>query len=182
MTGLPAGTGGAVLCGGASRRFGRDKSLVEIDGRPMAEHVAATLEAAGCQPVAFVGGAGAQLAATTCRPFVADTWPGEGPLGGVVDALAWFHRRAANGVVVAACDLPSLTADAVRAVAGSGGPAVAVADRPHPSLAHWPVSATAQVAALFAAGVRSLGDALEALGASPVTVAEAALRNVNRPT
>ena len=144
-------------------RFGRDKSLVEIDGRPMAEHVAATLEAAGCQPVVFVG---------WCRE---PSWRRRrvgrsSPTRGLVRARSaassmpsrWFRRRAADGVVVAACDLPSLTVDAVRAVAGGGGPAVAVAERPHPSLARWPVSAAAQVAsavrrrrAVVARGARS---------------------------
>lgn len=182
MTGAPGGTGGAVLCGGSSRRFGRDKALVEIDGRPMAEHVGIVLEAAGCRPVVFVGGAGDRLAAATGRDFVSDTWPGEGPLGGVVDALGWFRQRGFEAVVVAACDLPGLTEDAVRDVAGSGGAAVAVAERWHPGLAQWPVAALDQVEALFGAGVRSLHGALEAIGARPVAVDAASVHNVNVPS
>ena len=50
--------GGAVLCGGRSARFGRDKALVHIDGQPMAEQVARVVESAGCSPVVFVGGVG----------------------------------------------------------------------------------------------------------------------------
>ncbi|MBA3282918.1 MAG: NTP transferase domain-containing protein, partial [Acidimicrobiia bacterium] len=38
---------GAVLCGGASRRMGEPKALVEIDGQPLAARVAAALAAAG---------------------------------------------------------------------------------------------------------------------------------------
>ena len=53
-------TTGAVLCGGASRRMGTDKALVEVDGVPMAERVAGALHAGGCAPVVFVGGDGAR--------------------------------------------------------------------------------------------------------------------------
>jgi molybdenum cofactor guanylyltransferase len=181
VTAVAGGTGGAVLCGGRSLRFGQDKALVEIDGRPMAECVAAVLEAAGCSPVVFVGGDGERLTAATGRQFVDDTWPGQGPLGGVVDALRWFRRGAADGVVIAACDLPDLSVEAVRAVAGAGGAAVAVAERRHPALARWPISASDHVEALFAAGIRSLHEALDALGAIPIRVDAAAVHNVNLP-
>ena len=118
--------GGAVLCGGRSERFGRDKALVDIDGQPMAEHVARVVESAGCSPVVFVGGVGERLGPASGRPFIADSWPGEGPLGAVVDVLQWFRRRNVDGVVVAACDLPKLSVDAVRAVASERGAAVAL--------------------------------------------------------
>jgi molybdopterin-guanine dinucleotide biosynthesis protein A len=177
------GIGGAVLCGGGSRRFGTDKALVEVDGRPMAERVAAVLESAGCAPVVFVGGDGDRLTAITGRELVADTWPGEGPLGAVVDALERFARLDAEGVVVAACDLPDLTVDAVRSVVGDGvAIAVAVGERLHPSLTFWPMSKAVEVEALFHSGLRAVHEALDALGATRVAVAEGALRNVNRPT
>jgi molybdenum cofactor guanylyltransferase len=174
--------GAAVLCGGRSRRFGTDKALVDVGGRPMAERVGAVLEAAGCAPVVFVGGDGDRLNAATGRDVVADTWPGDGPLGAVVDALRWFDRRGADGVVVAACDVPDLTVDAVQAVVGEGRATVAVAGRVHPSLAYWPTGAMDEVEALFLSGVRALHEALDALDATHVTVAAAAMHNVNRPS
>jgi molybdenum cofactor guanylyltransferase len=172
-----------VLCGGRSRRFGTDKALVDVDGRPMADRVGAVLESAGCAPVVFVGGDRDSLEAITGREVVADTWPGEGPLGAVVDALRWFDKLDTGGVVVAACDLPDLTVDAVQAVAGEGvAVAVAVAERMHPSLAYWPTSLADEVEALFRSGVRAVHEALDALGALRVAVAPAALHNVNRPS
>ena len=36
--------------------MGADKALIEIDGVAMAERVARVLDAAGCEPVVFVGG------------------------------------------------------------------------------------------------------------------------------
>ena len=178
------GHGGAVLCGGRSERFGRDKALIDYDGRPLAERVATVLEAAGCSPVVFVGGDGVGLMAATGREFVADTQPGEGPLGGVVEALRRFQSGEGDvdGVVVAACDLPNLTASAVRAVASGATPACAAADRLHPGLAYWPIAEADHVAALFSAGMRSLHEALDALGATRVPVEEVEMHNVNRPS
>ena len=106
---------GAVLTGGASRRMGRDKALVEVDGVPMAARVAAALRDAGATEVLAVGGdadALAPLGLTT----VGDRWPGEGPLGGIVTAL---HAAANDVVAVLACDLPFVTGAAVRALVGA---------------------------------------------------------------
>jgi molybdopterin-guanine dinucleotide biosynthesis protein A len=161
--------------------MGRDKALLEVGSRSMVEHVCTVLDAAGCAPIVLVGGDRTRLAAATGREVLADTWPGEGPLGGVIDALRWFAGRRAEAVVVAACDLPDLTVEAVHAVAGGDGATVAVAARRHPSLARWPVGAIGQLEALFGVGVRSLHEALDAIGASAVAVDAAALRNVHRP-
>jgi molybdopterin-guanine dinucleotide biosynthesis protein A len=161
--------------------MGRDKALIEVGARSMVEHVCTVLDAAGCAPVVLVGGDRSRLTAATGREVLADTWPGEGPLGGVIDAVRWFAGRGVDAVVVAACDLPDLTVEAVHAVDAGPGAVVAVAGRRNPSLARWPVGAVGQLEALFGVGVRSLHEALEALGASDVAVDPAALRNVNRP-
>ena len=68
---------GAVLTGGASRRMGRNKALVEVGGTPMALLVADTLSAAGCEPVVLVGGDPARLAALGLR-VVPDGPPARG--------------------------------------------------------------------------------------------------------
>src|SRR5438045_3278547 len=46
---------GAILAGGSSSRMGTDKALVEVDGRPMALHVADALRAGGAEVVVLVG-------------------------------------------------------------------------------------------------------------------------------
>jgi molybdenum cofactor guanylyltransferase len=172
---------GAVLCGGASRRMGTDKALIDIGGVPMAERVARVLESAGCRPVVFVGGDPVRLGELG-RRVVADRWPGEGPLGGVLTALA--ELATADAVVVAACDLAALTPDVVRAVVGSpdGGPDVRVADsgRLEPTLALWPATARDPLESAFAAGRRALHEALDAVASTRVAVDPLALRNVNR--
>src|SRR5207237_1174148 len=42
---------GAVLAGGASRRMGAPKALLELGGRPLLEYPLAALQGAGLQPV-----------------------------------------------------------------------------------------------------------------------------------
>ncbi|MGH9187147.1 MAG: NTP transferase domain-containing protein, partial [Acidimicrobiales bacterium] len=44
---VSAGWSGAVLCGGASRRMGRDKALLVVDGSALAVNVAEALRTAG---------------------------------------------------------------------------------------------------------------------------------------
>lgn len=176
---------GAVLCGGASRRMGTDKSLLEVDGVPMAQRVAATLRRAGCTEVIAVGGSPALVALGL--DVVADGWPGEGPLGGTVTALR--AHPAATAVVVVACDLPWLTAPTIRALVAaleSAGAdvaaAIAVADRRQPSCAVWRPSALPAVAALFDSGERRLRAAFEPLRVVEVAVDDHDLRNVNTPS
>lgn len=93
---------GAVLTGGLSRRFGRDKATAPTGSGPLGARVVVALRAAGVDPVVAVGGrAGPELG----LPTVADRWPGEGPLAAVATVLLWARRGL---VLVVPCDLPSL--------------------------------------------------------------------------
>src|SRR5690606_15766602 len=107
------GVVGAVLCGGASRRMGRDKALIEVDGIALARRVADALRGGGCGRVVAIGGDGPALAALGLEP-VPDGWPGEGPLGGLATALG--TARGAEALVVAPCDLLSPSATVVDAL------------------------------------------------------------------
>lgn len=166
--------------------MGTDKAFVEVDGVAMAERVARALVAGGCEPVAFVGGDSVGLGRFG-RPAHPDRWPGEGPLGGVLTALA-----AANGddVVVAACDLPFLDGPTVRqllrAVAGRGGEGldvvVARTERLEPALAWWAAAAAEDIARRWERGVRTLHEVTGALRRVEVAVDGAVLRNVNSPS
>jgi molybdenum cofactor guanylyltransferase len=175
-------TAGAVLCGGQSRRMGTDKAVVEVDGVAMVERVAAALESAGCRPVVLVGGDVALLERFG-RATVADEWPGEGPLGGVLTAL---RSVGANGVVVAACDLPWLDAETVRAVIEAGvvaepsiDVAVARTGRLEPALAWWSGGSLTPLTDVWTAGVRAIHLAIERLAAVVVDVDATPLHNVN---
>jgi len=164
--------------------MGRDKALLPVGGVPMAELVAAALAAGGCDGVMLVGGDGDALRVATGRRWVADRWPGEGPLGGLLTALSAASGR---DVVVAACDLPDLDADAVRALiaaAATADPAVSavVAVTAHPHLVGWwRASAEPAVQSLFDDGERGIRRALRRLRVVEVPVGDHVVRNVNTP-
>jgi molybdopterin-guanine dinucleotide biosynthesis protein A len=105
---------GAVLCGGASRRMGTDKSLLELGGQALAARVAHALRAAGADPVVAIGGDAAALGDLGLA-VVADEHPGEGPLGAVITALGALGDEA-ELVAVLACDLVDADPATIRAV------------------------------------------------------------------
>jgi molybdopterin-guanine dinucleotide biosynthesis protein A len=95
---------GFVLAGGASTRMGRDKALLPWAGGTLLEHVAAAVrEAAGSVTVIAPPGRYHHLG-LDCVP---DLIPGCGPLGGLYTALS---LTGADWNLIAACDLPGLTA------------------------------------------------------------------------
>jgi len=101
---------GAVLVGGASRRMGTDKALIEIAGQPMARRCADALRECGLSPVVAVGGS-PEVAAFIGLPHLSDEWPGAGPLGALISALDQID---ADVVVVLSCDLLNPTPAAIR--------------------------------------------------------------------
>ncbi len=168
---------GAVLCGGASSRMGRDKATLEVGGMPMARWVANALCAGGCAPVVAVGGDPRALMAIGLAVEL-DLHPGEGPLGGIITALRWSPHPA---VFVAACDVPRLSAGTVAAVTAAGGLAVACTEHRQPLCAMWPVAVLPQLEEAFAAGERQVRAVLDTLAVVEVEVPAADVRNINAP-
>lgn len=115
---------GAVLCGGESRRMGRDKALLALDGEVLAGRVSAAILEAGAEEVACIGGDAVALREAGLK-VVADDWPGQGPFGGLLTALRVLAAEGRSGtapeiVFVASCDLvrpdPAAIAATVRAL------------------------------------------------------------------
>jgi molybdopterin-guanine dinucleotide biosynthesis protein A len=158
---------GVILTGGASRRMGRDKAFVEVEGRPMVVAVADALWEGGCHPVECQGGDLDGLFELGL-PAVADTTPLAGPVAAIADALG----RHVGPVVVAACDLASLDAATVRRVIGVGATdgtvAVAASGGRRHLLSYWTPDALGRLGRDC-----SYRDALD--------VAPDAMRNVNEP-
>jgi molybdenum cofactor guanylyltransferase len=94
---------GAILAGGRSSRFGRDKALEVWYGKTLLEHVAVALE--GCTERFIVGGNLEQYGFLGL-PVYTDLEIHPGSLYGLARALelAKYSR-----VAVAACDTPNLT-------------------------------------------------------------------------
>jgi molybdopterin-guanine dinucleotide biosynthesis protein A len=110
MTSSQPAFSGAVLTGGRSSRMGRDKAFIEIDGRAMVLIAQRALLDAGASRVVTIGGDTAALAALGLETL-SDTAPGEGPLGGIIDAL---ENSDDDLVVVLACDHPTINHHLVR--------------------------------------------------------------------
>lgn len=170
---------GAILCGGRSSRFGTDKALADVGGRPMAASIVEALRAGGADPVIAVGGtAGARLAI----PTVPDRSPGQGPLAALATTLTWAR---AGLVVVTACDLPLLTASEVAALIEAAGPdraAVATVDgMPQPALTCWPAGFGPAIVAMVERGERQWRRSLEAGPWIGVEVAAEVLVDADTP-
>ena len=123
---------GLILAGGRSSRFGSDKALAALAGRPVIAHVARALDS--CADVLAV--AGGRDAATILGIRLLPDPPGcpGGPLAGVLAGLQWAEEAGADWLVTAPCDVPLVPAamgerlieaamakDATLAIAWTGG-------------------------------------------------------------
>jgi molybdopterin-guanine dinucleotide biosynthesis protein A len=121
---------GAVLAGGGSRRFGSDKAMALLHGKPLLAHAA---EALGrhAQAVVLCGRTIAGFMCLADRP-AADL----GPLGGLNAALHHAAGHGFAGVLCTGCDMPVFP-DALAQVLIGEGPAI-VEDQY--LIGYWPVS------------------------------------------
>ena len=92
--------------------MGSDKATFEVDGVAMANRVAAAAVDAGAAEVLMVGGTQAR-AKKLVGSWKKDSFPGEGPLGGVITALKVAEHDA---VVVLSCDMPFITSAVIRSL------------------------------------------------------------------
>jgi molybdopterin-guanine dinucleotide biosynthesis protein A len=163
--------------------MGRDKAFVDVRGRPLVSYPIAALRAAGAGEVLAVGGDRARLVATGAV-WVPDRFPGEGPVGGIVTALG---AAGADVVVVLACDMPNVTAEAVAFVVEGLAPgddaAVAVTGgRLEPLLGAYRRRCAAALEAAFQRGERAVHAALAGVAVRHLPLPEPAwARSINTP-
>lgn len=179
MSGFPALLG-AVLAGGESRRFGRDKTREPLGGLTLVERAARTLEEV-CGRVVVVS----SRPIRTERPTLPDLRPPCGPLGGVEAALQEAERLRLGGAFVLACDLPLVTARTVRTVIAALGDAEAAAPlragtpSMEPLCAAYRTSCLAVASTLLDGGTRAAHALFARVGGVEVACPPEELLNVN---
>jgi molybdopterin-guanine dinucleotide biosynthesis protein A len=150
--------------------MGRDKAFVTVEGEELVARAANALTSAGATAVTVVGGDAPRLS-DLGLPHRVDRFPGAGPLGGIITALAHFAEAndQHHGVVILACDLINPSPDAVRAVATAlEDPTVDVAIPVADSRAQWlhgawRIRSLATLAEAFDQGTRAPKDAVARL-------------------
>lgn len=107
---------GVVLAGGRSRRMGREKALLEVNGEPLWQRQMRVLREAGVAEV-WLSARPEQTWAVTggADGVVHDAIPDAGPLAGIVAAL---HAMRGTHLAVLAVDLPRMEPAWLRTLVG----------------------------------------------------------------
>ena len=163
--------------------MGRDKARLPFRAVPLAARVAREVARAAGSAV-LVGDP--TTYADLGYPVTADLYPGEGPLGGIVTAL---KHSPARWSLVAACDMPGVTAETLSALFEHAeqesadlvlpaGPSGLV----EPLCGVWSRGCLERIEGAFRAGIRKITEAASGLRLAVVPVAEASqFQNVNTP-
>ncbi|WP_412458046.1 molybdenum cofactor guanylyltransferase [Mycolicibacterium wolinskyi] len=181
LTSIPLA--GVVLAGGASRRMGRDKATLVLDGSTLVERVVAAVSVR-CSPVFVIAAPGQplpQLAAEVLR----DEVRGVGPLVATGRGLRAAAEAGRDMAFVCAVDMPFLSADLIDELVG---PAVRLpADivlpwdgRDHYLAGIYRTRLTDRISALVGAGQRSMRALAESVDTQRIVMPpQRALTNVN---
>jgi molybdenum cofactor guanylyltransferase len=159
---------GYVQAGGGSTRFGKDKALVELGGKSMLARTT-ELVMSVCSEAMVVAAEGKYAGAPA--PLLADRWPGQGPLGGILTALQSSARRGSESTwnLIVSCDMPFLTREWLEFLcerAEQSAKQVVVAESANglePLCACWKTASMPVVQAAFDSGVRKVAEAMKRL-------------------
>lgn len=122
---------GAVLAGGRSSRFGSDKAMALLDGRPLIDHCVAMLMPFA-DDIVICGRDHPDLTCIADRPA-----PDLGPLGGLNAALAYARAEGFAAVLTMACDTPVVPSALLEELIARPGGAYL---RHLPIAGYWPVA------------------------------------------
>ena len=179
----------AILCGGRSRRMGRDKALLpHPHGGSLLQHTCALALATGLETVclsrADQGHRHHLATAPALGPvrFLEEQPPWEGPLLALAKLMTTYPDRP---MLLLACDLPNLSPPLLNALAAPLPPRHArlTTDgaQQQPLLASYGSDLAATLHQAVAAGVRSFREWLPGLQVEWLRVSSTALVNLNRP-
>lgn len=177
-------TSAAILVGGASSRMGRDKSLVEIEGRPAVVRLASLLHEGGFTDVRLIGGSSERFVGTGLA-HVPDLVAGRGPLEGIRTCLTTTEE---DWSLVVAVDLIALDGAALSTMRDALTRHVfddvvlaSCADGPQPLFAWWRRSTVHTIDRELGMGRRSIRNVTGMLRVASVEFPSEVLRNANRP-
>lgn len=161
---------GYVMAGGGSTRLGQDKALIRLGRKLMLARMVELLQSVTEKvEVVAAGGKYSEFGVG----LVADRWPGEGPLGGIITALENTAVTDAGSQwnLIVSCDMPFLTAEwlrdlANRAQASAADVVLAISSSgPEPLCACWRTEAVKVLRPAFEGGVRKVMDGVKQLKA-----------------
>jgi molybdopterin-guanine dinucleotide biosynthesis protein A len=98
-----------ILAGGQSRRMRQDKSLLPVCGQPLIARIAQQLMP--LFPEVLISSNEAGKYGFLKLPIIADEWPGQGPLMGILSCLKAAKQER---VLVVACDIPVMDPGYIR--------------------------------------------------------------------
>jgi molybdenum cofactor guanylyltransferase len=157
---------GLVLAGGAGRRMGRDKAVIELHGERLADRAARRLRTC-CAEILVAPGSRRPLEVAGAR-VVADA-AGHGPLAGIVGGL---QAATTELLAVVGVDMPDLSPELFMAMAGrwdgEAGVVPVVDGVLQPLHALYATAWASRFAQLLAGGEGSAQRALTSLGAKVV--------------
>jgi molybdenum cofactor guanylyltransferase len=113
----------AIMAGGKSKRMGQDKAWIELDGEPLIKRVAGVLAEVADEVIVVANDPRYE---TLGLKVVRDRYPQGGALGGIATGVG---AAAHDTVLVAACDMPFLSAELWRLLLGHAGEADVVIPR-----------------------------------------------------
>jgi len=99
---------GIILAGGKNLRLGRNKALEIIGGKTVIERVLARLSLIVNTIIIVTADGKNHLMPLPDARFVADVYPGKGPLGGIYSGVS---TSSTDLNIVVACDMPFLSTD-----------------------------------------------------------------------
>lgn len=152
-----------VLCAGTSARFGQDKMLVDLAGKPVVAHV---LERLGSQTETLALNAPMNGAYSQFNlPVLEDCLEGGhegglGPLVGVLTAMKWAASQHSTHVLTCAGDTPFIPLDWVARLQGQVSDGIVVSQstgRRHHICTLWPTGLADPLQRDIQAGMRGVG-------------------------
>ncbi|MEM6857506.1 MAG: molybdenum cofactor guanylyltransferase [Pseudomonadota bacterium] len=156
-----------ILAGGSSERFGSNKALAELGGKPLVCHVIERLRPQTSGSIAINTRVPEEFAHIGLPTISDHTWTGHGPLAGIFAALDWAEREGAKQVVTTAVDLPILPSSLINRLVKAGAPSIAGSRaRRHPVIGLWRCSQIDVLDQYLRSGRRSAHGWAEHCGAS----------------